>query len=529
MNRSPGTILPDDEHNATLVSNVHPPDWTNPEPQSRYHLVVIGAGTAGLVTAAGAAGLGARVALVERHLMGGDCLNVGCVPSKALISAARAWHAAGGAGRERRAGPDERARGAVSHDSDHSPHSMGAPVADGRGDFARAAERMRALRAAISPNDSVARFTDLGIDVFLGNGRFSGPNSVEVDGKQLRFKRAVIATGARAQAPPIPGLAQARYLTNETVFELTELPERLGVIGAGPIGCELAQAFARFGSEVTILDNGEHMLPREDPDAAAIVQAALKRDGVRYVSGVNIVGVDSANPAATHVRYEGAHSGNLACDQLLVAVGRRPNTDGMGLDVVGVDTDRGGIVVDERMRTTNRKIFACGDVASKYQFTHAADAQARIVIQNALFFGRARADKLVMPWCTFTSPEIAHVGMYEHDARAAGVDVDTLTIPMADVDRARLEGHDEGFLRVHTKKGSDKIVGATLVAEHAGDMIGELALAITADIGLSKIAATIHPYPTQGEVVKKAADAWRRTKLTPTVKAIFKNYFKVFR
>jgi pyruvate/2-oxoglutarate dehydrogenase complex dihydrolipoamide dehydrogenase (E3) component len=506
MNRDPGVILPNDEHNARLISNVHPVDWINPEPHSRYHLVVVGAGTAGLVTAAGAAGLGARVALVESHLMGGDCLNVGCVPSKGMISAARAWQ------------------------QNPSHIDTGAGGIGGDRNFAAAMSRMRRIRAAISPNDSAARFAELGVDVFFGRGRFSSADTIEVDGKRLRFRRAVIATGARAQAPPIAGLSSVDYLTNETVFELTTLPHRLAVIGAGPIGCELAQAFRRFGSEVTILDSGSQVLPREDPDAAAIVAAALAREGVRYLPEIAISKVERIPDGSSRISYEDhAEGGAVECDKILVAVGRRPNVEDLNLDAVGVTTNEGGVVVDNNMRTANRKVFACGDVASEYKFTHAADAQARIVIQNALFFGRARADKLIMPWCTYTSPEIAHVGLYERDASAAGIEIDTLTIPMSEVDRALLEGQSEGFLRVHTKKGSDKLVGATLVAEHAGDMIGELALAITAGIGLGKIAATIHPYPTQGEVVKKAADAWRRTKLTPKVKCLFASYFKMMR
>jgi pyruvate/2-oxoglutarate dehydrogenase complex dihydrolipoamide dehydrogenase (E3) component len=499
------TLQPDDRHNRTLVDNVHPSDWVNPTPQQRYHLVVVGGGTAGLVTAAGAAGLGAKVALVERHLLGGDCLNVGCVPSKGMIGAARAWKSASGGA------------------------EFGAPAAAGGGDFATAMERMRRIRAEIAPNDSAERFRQLGVDVFLGDGRFAENGVVEVAGVRLRYRNAVIATGARAAAPSIPGLEEVGYLTNETVFSLTSLPRRLAVVGAGPIGCELAQAFARFGAEVTILDIAEHVLPREDPDAAAVVQAALVRDGVRYVSGATVAAVER-DAEATIVSFE--RSGvrdSIACDRILVAVGRSPNTDGLGLDAVGVRYDRDGVGVDARMRTSNKRIYACGDVASKYKFTHAADAQARLVIQNALFFGRGRADRLVIPWCTYTSPEVAHVGMYEKDAVAAGLRIDTLTIPLSQVDRAVLDGQDEGFLRVHVRSGTDKIVGATLVAEHAGDMIGELTLAITANVGLGRIAATIHPYPTQAEVIKKAADAWRRGKLTPTVRRIFAAWFRLLR
>ncbi len=505
MSHSPQTLVaPDDEHNRNLVANVHPLDWVNPEPASRYHLVVIGAGTAGLVSAAGAAGLGAKVALVERHLMGGDCLNVGCVPSKGIISAARAWHAA------------------------RRPRDFGAPTASSPGDFGAAMARMRRIRAGISNLDGAARFRQLGIDVFIGEGRFTNSNRIEVDGKQLNFRRAVVATGGRASAPPIPGLSDVDYLTNESVFSLTSLPPRFGIIGAGPIGSEMSQAFARLGSRVSLFEMTDHVLPREDPDAAAVVQDSMRADGVDLLLGVNVTKVElrGAEIAVYFERDGDTHESVF--DQLLVAVGRAPNVENLGLEAAGIQYERGGVLVDDRLRTTNSKVFACGDVASAFKFTHVADAQARIVIQNALFFGRARSSELVVPWCTYTSPEVAHVGLYEQDARDLGYEVDTVRVPFTDVDRALLEGEDNGFLKIHLKKGSDKILGATMVAAHAGDMIGELCLAITAGVGLGKIAATIHPYPTQAEVIKKAADKWRRTKLTPTVKRLFEIWFRIF-
>ncbi|MEE8311869.1 MAG: mercuric reductase, partial [Candidatus Binatia bacterium] len=461
----------------------------------------------GLVSAAGAAGLGARVALLERDLLGGDCLNVGCVPSKGMIGAARAWHGA------RRAA------------------DFGAPGVTGAGgDFAKAMERMRRIRADIAPHDGAGRFRDLGIDVFLGDGRFSTPDTIEVDGKTLHFRRAVIATGARATAIPIPGLEESGYLTNETVFSLTDLPRRLAVVGAGPIGCELAQSFARFGSEVTLLDTADHILPREDADAAAVIERALERDDVRVLTGVEITAIArSGNESGERsITFSSdGRSEEIAVDEILVAVGRAANVENLGLETAGIEYDRTGIRVDDRLRTTNPKVFACGDVASAYKFTHAADAQARIVIQNALFFGRARTTRLVIPWCTYTSPELAHVGLSAADAARAGIPIDTVRVPFADVDRALLDGEEQGFLAVHVKKGSDTIVGATMVGARAGDMIGELVLAMTAGIGLGRIAATIHPYPTQSEIIKKAADAWRRTKLTPLAKTLFSAYFRL--
>lgn len=493
-------LLPRDEHNRQLESNVHPPDWTNPTPSGRYNLVVIGAGTAGLVTAAGAAGLGAKVALVERGLMGGDCLNVGCVPSKGIISAARV------ATTVRRA------------------HEFGVRAIEGVSvDFSAAMERMRRLRASISPNDSAQRFRDLGIDVYFGQGRFLDSGTIDVDGATLHFKRAVIATGARAAAPPIPGLNAVGYLTNETVFSLTELPRRLGVIGAGPIGCEMAQTFSQFGSEVFLVEAEHGILPREDRDAAVIVQNALTRDGVKLLCcGRNLqIAVDGG----IRLRVEShGRQYDEPIDQLLVAVGRAPNVENLNLEAVGVEYGRKGVQVNDRMQTTNPRIYAAGDICSPYQFTHAADFMARIVIQNALFKGRAKSGSLVIPWCTYTSPEIAHVGLYESQANEQGIDVTTFVQKLTEVDRAILDGDDDGFIKVHVKQGTDQIVGATIVARSAGDLISEITLAMTHRLGLKKIGSTIHPYPTQAEAIRKLGDQFNRTRLTPLVKSLFKRW-----
>lgn len=491
-------LLPADEHNAALIAQVHPADWRNPMPSGRYNLVVIGGGTAGLVTAAGAAGLGAKVALVERHLMGGDCLNYGCVPSKGIISAAR--------------------RAAAMRDG----AEFGVSASDVKIDFAAAMERMRKLRASISVNDSASRFASLGVDVFIGQASFTGRGTIMVDDTELTYHSAVIATGARASAPPIPGLNEVPYLTNETLFSLTELPQRLAVIGAGPIGCEMAQSFARFGSEVYIVEAMHGILPREDADASAIVLERMKRDGVKLLCCGKELMLTKGERDSVRLRVEShGHGYDITVDKLLVAVGRAPNVEGLNLEAVGVQYDRKGVKVDDHLRTTNPRIFACGDICSAYQFTHSADFQARIVLQNALFFGRKKTSALTIPWATYTSPEIAHVGLYEKEARERGIEVTTFTQSLEEVDRAILDGETDGFVRVHVRKGSDEILGATIVAEHAGDLISEITLAMTNKRGLGKIAATIHPYPTQAEAIRKVADQYNRTRLTPRVKRLF--------
>jgi pyruvate/2-oxoglutarate dehydrogenase complex dihydrolipoamide dehydrogenase (E3) component len=495
-------VLPDDEENRRLVAQVHPPGWKNPTPSGTYDLLVVGAGTAGLVSAAGGAGLGARVALVERHLLGGDCLNVGCVPSKAVIAASRV--------------------AATARDAEAFGVRAGAVDAD----FAAAMARMRRLRAGMAPNDGAPRFAGLGVDVYFGAGRFTGPRALEVEGRRIDFKRAVVATGARAAAPPIPGIEEAGYLTNETVFSLTERPGRLVVIGAGPIGCELAQAFQRLGSRVSLVERVARILEREEPDAAAVVERRLRADGVELVLGASVARAECRGAERVLVVEAGGTTREIACDAILVGVGRVPNIDGLGLEAAGVAHDRQGITVDDHLRTTNPRIWAAGDVASRFQFTHVADAHARIVLANALFAGRRKASALHIPACTYTSPELARVGLSAAEAAAGGVAIDTITIPLREVDRAILDGEDDGFFRVHLQHGSDRIVGATLVAPHAGDMISEVTLAMSAGVGLGRIANVIHPYPTVAEAIRKAGDAYNRTRLTPRVKSLMKLWLR---
>jgi pyruvate/2-oxoglutarate dehydrogenase complex dihydrolipoamide dehydrogenase (E3) component len=499
-----GRIKPDDEQNRKLVSNVHPSDWVNPTPSGRYNLVVIGAGTAGLVTAAGAAGLGARVALVERHLMGGDCLNVGYVPSKCII-------------RSSRAAADVRAAG-----------EFGVKVAGGvEVDFPAVMDRMRRLRTRISANDSAARFRDIGVDVYIGEGRFAGGDVVEVGERKLRFQKAVIATGARALEPSIEGLKEVGFLTNETVFDLEALPKRLCVIGAGPIGCEMAQAFARLGSEVHLLHKYSHVLNREDADAAEIVQKAMVRDGVKLVLDCDTKRVERTGTGKLIHLTCGEGENSFEVDEILIGIGRVPNVDGLNLEGVGVEYDeRRGVKVDDRLRTTNSRVFAAGDICMRWKFTHAADAAARIVIANSLFGSSRKLSALTMPWCTYTDPEIAHVGMYEADAKAAGIDFETFSWPLAEVDRAIADGEEEGFAKVHVRRGKDEILGATIVARHAGEMINEISAAMVGKLGLGGLAGVIHPYPTQAEAIKRTADSYYRTRLTPFVKKLFNRWLR---
>jgi pyruvate/2-oxoglutarate dehydrogenase complex dihydrolipoamide dehydrogenase (E3) component len=495
-------MLADDPYDRQLIANCHPPQWVNPTPAGKYNLVVLGAGTAGLVSAAGAAGLGAKVALIERTLLGGDCLNVGCVPSKGVLRASRAVYDA-------REGNEFGIRLAA------------APEVN----FAAAMERMRRLRAGISSNDSAQRFKNLGVDVYLGSARFTGPATVEVAGARLEFDRAVIATGARAAELPIPGLEEIGYHTNETIFTLTELPRRLAVIGAGPIGCELAQAFQRLGSEVTLLSGGARIMPKEDEDAAAIVARQMAREGLRLLPNIKLTRAEKRGAEKALIFEREGREEAVICDAVLVGVGRAPNVDGLGLEAAGVKYSRHGVEVDDRLQTSNPRIYAAGDICSRFKFTHAADAMARIVLANALFFGRRKASALVIPWCTYTDPEVAHVGYYEKDAREAGFDVATITQELKEVDRAILDGERAGLARVHYDRKTGKILGGTIVARHAGEMIGELSLAITAEQKIGALSATIHPYPTQAEALKKIGDAYMRGRLKPWMRWLFQKWF----
>ena len=491
-----------DPNEDRLASNVKPDGRTNKVPSGCYDLVVLGGGTAGLVSAAGAAGLGARVALIEREALGGDCLNTGCVPSKAILQSSRI-------------------AASFSQAADYGIQIDQAA----RVDFHSVMERMRRLRADISRNDSVDRFSRLGVDIFFGTAEFAGPKSVSIDGSSMRFKRAIIATGARPNIPPIKGVDKINALTSQTIFSLRKLPRRLGIIGGGPIGCELAQAFARFGSDVTLFDSSSSILPREDQEAATLVANALGRDGVHLING--------AQNIEFHPQSDGVHisaqlqKNNLQInvDQVLLATGRRANIEGLNLEAAKINYEPvRGIQVDDRLRTTNRRIYAAGDVCSAYQFTHAADALARIAIGNALLGLRGRASQLHIPWSTYTSPEIAQIGIQPQTAEKLGIKLDTFVQSLSEVDRCVLDGDTEGFVKVYVRRHSDKILGGTAVGKRAGELIGVLSMAMTNGIGLKSMANTIFPYPTEGEIFRRLGDQYNRTRLTPRIKWLLSHW-----
>ena len=475
------------------MDNVRPVEWRNPSPAPRYDLVIVGAGTAGLVAAHVAAAKGARVALVEHHLLGGTCLNIGCVPSKAILRTSRLYA-----------------------EMRHADQYGARIPADIRVDFATVMQRVRGIRARISRADSAHRLTAAGVDVFFGQARFTRIDALAVDDATLCFKKALIATGARPDTPAIPGLAEAGYVTNENAFDLTAPPRRLLVIGGGPLGCEMAQAFCRLGVKTIIVQKRPLFLPREERDAAQILSDAFARDGIEV----------RLNTRALNVRVEGSakivdlvsddYHSTVVVDAILTGTGRVPNTDGLDLEAAGVDYDaRRGVHVDDFLRTRNRRIYAAGDVCLSHKFNDTADASARIVVQNALFGGRQRLSGLTIPWCTYTDPEIAHVGLYVRQARERNIPVKTFTIPMHDVDRAIADDEEVGFVKINVRERTDRILGATIVARHAGEMISEITLAIVAGIGLRTLARVIHAYPTQAEAIRKAADAYTRNRSMP--------------
>lgn len=494
-------FLPKDEHNILLEEHVHPHGYVNPDPgNDEYDLVVIGAGVSGLISVIIGAWLGKKCALIERHSMGGDCLNTGCVPSKALIACARALHS-------------------VQHLSEFG---VKIPAGEVSIDFGHVMQRMRRIRAKISHHDSVERYSkEFCKHVYVGQGTFVGGKAVEVVGddgskRTLLFKKAMIATGASAAIPPVPGLRTTPHLTNGNFFNLTELPARMLVIGCGPIGLELSQSMARFGCKVICFEMSPQLLPREDPDAAKILLEQLVEDGVVIHTSVKIINVEYSGGEGTSmynapwglytvtVEINGQHE-QFQAEALLNATGRAPNVHDVGLEAVGVDWDnRNGVHINDMFQTANPDIYAIGDCATPFKFTHSADFQARLAVRNMFLGDTNRLSDLLIPWCTYTEPEVAHVGKYEAELTAAGVEFESFTRQLADVDRCLCDGVKKGFVKITVRAGTDEILGATICGPNAGDMISELTLCMQYGIGVPQIAGTIHPYPTTQESIRQA-------------------------
>ncbi|MDQ2916739.1 MAG: FAD-dependent oxidoreductase [Pseudomonadota bacterium] len=469
-----------------------------------FDLAVIGGGAGGLVVAAGGAKLGAKVALIEKDRLGGDCLWHGCVPSKTLLKSAR-----------------------VAHTMRHANRWALASV-DPKPDLARVMERVAGVVAGIAAHDSPERFRSLGVDVIHGSGRFISPTAFDVNGRTITAKHFVLATGSRPAIPPIAGLADVPYLTNQTVFALREPVPRLIIAGAGPIGSEMAQAFRRLGSDVIVVDMANKILPREDADVAAVVQRQLEAEGVRYHLGISVGGVMPGDPHAGRIRMT-LRTANGAVEQLtathlMLAAGRVPNVEGLGLDAAGVHLDAGGIAVDAVLATTNPRIHVVGDIAGTFQFAHVAEHHAGIVLRQTLFRMSWSKPSPVVPWCTYTDPELARVGLSEAEARRHGIEYRVYRFPFDDVDRARAEGETEGFAKLVTDRHG-RLLGAAIVGADAGELIAECVLAIGKQMSVDDLSAAIHAYPTRSQVARRAADERRKEALTPSSRAWMRRIF----
>jgi pyruvate/2-oxoglutarate dehydrogenase complex dihydrolipoamide dehydrogenase (E3) component len=487
---------PQDAWEDKRVADLHPAAWANPKPADRYQLVIIGAGSAGVAAAELAIAMGLKVALIERHFIGGTCLNTGCVPSKALIRTARLYADMRNAAR------------------------YGAKADNIEVDFTAVMDRVWRIRSHLSGGSSVRRMAKLGVDMFFGNVRFAGDDTLMVNELTLRFGKALIATGTRPHIPDVPGLREAGFLTNATVFNLTELPKRLLVIGGGPVGCELAQAFRQLGSKVTIVQDKPLFLEREERDAAQILSDAFGRDGIEVRLNTTATAVRAENGAKQVDLLSADYKSTIEVDAILTGVGRVPNVQGLDLEKAGIKYDaKKGIAVDDFLLTSNPRVYAAGDVCLEDQYTDTAAASARIVVNNAFMRGRMRLSELVIPWCTYTDPEIAHVGLYVREANLKGIPIKTFTVPMHQIDRAVTDSEEGGFVKIHVREGTDTILGATIVARHAGEMINEITLAMVAKIGLRTLARVIHAYPTQAEAIREAAKAYSRTRITTRLRA----------
>ena len=455
-----------------------------------FNMIVIGAGSAGLVSSYIAAAVKAKVALIEKHKMGGDCLNTGCVPSKALIRSAKI----------------------LSYIKRHEDY--GIKSAEATYDFAEVMERVQKVIQKVEPHDSVERYSSLGVDCFTGTAKILSPHEVSVNGKTLTTQNIIIATGARPAVPNIPGLDKVPYLTSDNLWEIRELPKRLVVVGGGPIGSELVQCFARLGSQVTQIQRGPEIMPKEDDEISQAIRKRFTEEGVEVRVNSNTKEVIVENGKHFIVIEKNGTTEQIEFDKILIATGRAANTKGFGLEDIGVKlTQRGTIEVDEYLRTTTHKnIYACGDVAGPYQFTHTAAHQAWYCAVNALFspFKKFKVDYRVIPWCTFTDPEVAQVGLNEKAAKAQGIPYEVTQYEIDDLDRAIADSEDHGVVKVLTVPGKDKILGVTILGYHAGDLIAEYVLAMKHGLGLNKILGTIHIYPTMAEANKFAAGNWKK-------------------
>ena len=482
-----------------ILEELHPASWRNPKPATSYDLVIIGAGPAGLAAAFEAAPLDAKVALVEQKILGGNCMHTGCVPSKALIRTSRLYA-----------------------DMRNAENFGGQIPSDMPIDFAAAMNRITRIRSRIARETTASRLSALGVDLFFGAARFEDAHSVVVEGDRLRFRKALVATGAHPAIPRIPGLIEAGYLTNENIFDLRARPARLLVIGGGPIGCELSQAFCRLGSKVTIVQIEPMFLGHEERDAAQILSDAFARDGIAIHLNTEPVAIRVEESEKIVELVSEDYRSTVAADQILVSTGQTPNVKRLNLEAAGVDYDpNDGIRVNDFLQTSNPEIYAAGDVCVRRKFTHFEAESSRIVVQNALLSRRERASTLTIPWCTYTDPEIAHVGLYVREAREKDIPIKTFTVPMHGVHRAICDGEEEGFVKIHVREGSDEILGATVVARHAGEMINDISLAMSLGVGLERLGKVVRPYPTQAAAIQMAAEAYRRTtaaRVRPTIR-----------
>ncbi|HVA15319.1 MAG TPA: mercuric reductase [Stellaceae bacterium] len=488
MTGNPAAPNSDQLSDEELLRRVRPVDWENPRPKGTYDLAIVGAGPAGLTAAESAKQLGLSVALIEGNRLGGNSLNAGSVPSKILVHAAAL-----------RAVLREAEEFCVS-----SPDEL-------RVDFAAVMARIRRMRTRIAEYHSVDRLRHAGIDIYFGKAQFTTPDALIVGDARLRFKKALIATGAYPRPPNIPGIEEVGYRTSANIFNATDLPKRLAIVGGGPLGCELAQAFCRLGSEVTIVQNDPKFLPREERDAAELLSWSMARDGVIIRLNTTVIGahMDSGVKMLDTIDYQA--KGVVPADEILVSIGRVPHVEKLCLERAGIAYDReDGVKVDDFLRTTNHDVYAAGDVCMSHKFTNVAEASARMAVHNAFKSEQSGRSHLTIPWCTFCDPEIAHVGLQVWEARERSIPVKTFTVMMQDVDRAIIDRQGDGFVKIHVKEGTDKILGATIVASRASEMINEMSVVMSAGIGMRDLADVLHIYPAQSEAIRMAAVAYKK-------------------